>query len=55
VILKVGGEGVNTAADVQEGVEKSSIGENLTVDIERGGNSLTLTVKPGVFPAKTAE
>jgi S1-C subfamily serine protease len=46
---------VKTASDVQEGVEKSSIGGDLAIEIDRDGKSRKLTVQPGVFPAKTKE
>ncbi|MEG3440227.1 HhoA/HhoB/HtrA family serine endopeptidase [Pannus brasiliensis CCIBt3594] len=55
IILKVGGEAVKTASDVQEGVEKSSIGAKLDLEVDRDGNPIPLTVEPGVFPTKTAE
>jgi S1-C subfamily serine protease len=55
VITKVGGKSVKTASDVQEGVEKSSIGGDLAIEIDRDGKSRKLTVQPGVFPAKTKE
>jgi S1-C subfamily serine protease len=55
IIAKVSGKPVQTASDVQEGVEKSSIGGDLDIEIEREGKFLTLKVQPGVFPAKTAE
>ncbi|HAC62810.1 MAG TPA: serine protease, partial [Cyanothece sp. UBA12306] len=52
VILKVGGEAVTTATDVQEQVELSSIGESLEVEVIRQGNPkpIILSVLPGSFP-----
>jgi S1-C subfamily serine protease len=55
IIAKVSGKTVQTASDVQEGVEKSSIGGDLDIEIDREGKLLTLKVQPGVFPATTAE
>ncbi len=53
VILTVGGKSVETATDVQEQVELSSIGEILEVEVIRQGNSnpKILAVRPGSFPA----
>ena len=52
IILKVGGKSVETATDVQEQVELSSIGEILDVEVVRQGNPnpKTLAVRPGSFP-----
>ena len=52
VILKVGGQSVVTATDVQEQVELSSIGEILEVEVIRQGNPnpIILSVLPGAFP-----
>lgn len=50
IILKVGGDKIETASDVQQAVEKSQIGTQLTVMVNRNGNSETLVVRPGKFP-----
>ncbi len=50
VIVKVGGQGVETSSDVQEKVETSRIGDALEVEINRNGNTKLLTVRPGSFP-----
>jgi len=50
IILKVGGEKVENSIDVQQAVEDSTIGEDLTVIVDRNRNRKTLTVRPGKFP-----
>ncbi|XHU95424.1 MAG: trypsin-like peptidase domain-containing protein [cyanobacterium endosymbiont of Rhopalodia gibba] len=52
IILKVGGKLVESATDVQEQVELSSIGKILDVEVIRQGNSnpKTLAVRPESFP-----
>ena len=50
IILNVGGTAIRTATEVQQAVEKSFIGEELTVKVSRNGNPETLTVRPGKFP-----
>ncbi len=55
IILSVGGQPVTTAADVQERVEASTIGDKLDVDVNRQGTSQTLAVRPGAFPQEKAK
>ena len=50
IILKVGGQPVTKAVEVQEQVEVSSIGETLSVEILRNGQPKTLKVLPASFP-----
>ena len=52
IILKVGGQSVETATDVQEQVELSSIGKILNIEVIRQGNPHpeTLVVYPESFP-----
>lgn len=50
VIATVGGEAVKEAADVQEKVEKSLIGEPLLVEVNRKGRLKEISVLPGTFP-----
>lgn len=52
IIERVSGQKVATAADVQEQVEKSQIGTTLKVEVNRDGDTKTLTVEPGAFPAE---
>ncbi|MGA7932472.1 MAG: HhoA/HhoB/HtrA family serine endopeptidase [Kovacikia sp.] len=55
VIQKVNGRVVNTADDVQQAVENSSVGGNLQVELSRNGQTQTLSLQPGAFPTKTAQ
>ncbi|MEM8639024.1 MAG: HhoA/HhoB/HtrA family serine endopeptidase [Cyanobacteria bacterium P01_G01_bin.54] len=52
IILKVGGATVETATDVQQEVEKSTIGEELTVEVNRDGQTVVLKVVPKAFPTE---
>ena len=51
IIERVGNREVLTAAEVQQAVAASSIGENLAVQIARNGRRLTIAVQPGQFPS----
>ncbi len=51
VIEEVAGVVVSTAADVQEQVESSVIGEPLEIKINRQGQLKTIAVLPGEFPS----
>ena len=51
VIEQVGGQSVQTAAQVQQAVEASSIGEDLAVQINRNGRRLTIAAQPSRFPS----
>jgi Do/DeqQ family serine protease len=50
VIKKVGGTSVETAEQVQQAVEASSIGNDLAIEINRNGQTLSVNIKPGAFP-----
>jgi Do/DeqQ family serine protease len=50
VIKKVGGKSVETAEQVQQAVEASSVGADLTIELSRGGQVMSVNVKPGSFP-----
>lgn len=52
IIIKVGGQAVQNASDVQQQVERSTIGEDLAVEVWRNNRAVTLTVQPGAFPAE---
>ena len=52
IMVKVGGQPVSKAVEVQEQVELSTIGETLAVEVMREGKSVTLEVFPGSFPTK---
>ena len=50
IIERIGDRQVREAAEVQQAVAASSIGEDLTVQIARNGRRLTLAVQPSQFP-----
>ncbi len=52
VILKVGDVSVMTAAEVQQQVERSTIGQPLGVEVQRRQRVVMLTVRPGAFPTQ---
>jgi S1-C subfamily serine protease len=54
VIKKVGDKAVDTAEQVQQAVEASSVGGNLAIEVDRGGQSMSINVKPGAFPVTAA-
>ena len=54
VLKKVGGKSVENAEQVQQVVEGSTIGSDLSIEVNRNGQSVTITVKPGAFPTRNA-
>lgn len=54
VLKKVGGKSVENAEQVQQIVEGSTIGSDLSIEVNRNGQSVTITVKPGAFPTRSA-
>jgi len=50
VIVKINGERVNSADKVQQFVEGKTVGESLQVQLKRGGQDVTISVKAGQFP-----
>ena len=55
VILKINGQAVTTSDQVQQTVENSSIGATLQVEVRRAGQTINVSVRPGAFPAQTAQ
>jgi Do/DeqQ family serine protease len=55
VIKRVNGQAVKTADEVQQAVDRSSIGGNLQVELKRNGQTVGLAVQPGAFPTTTAQ
>lgn len=55
VIQKVGGKAVNTASDVQEQVEASTVGAPVDVEVNRNNQILSVQVKAGAFPTGKLE
>jgi Do/DeqQ family serine protease len=54
VIQKIAGRSVTKADEVQQAVEKSQVGGNLEMEINRNGQRLTISVRPGAFPVQQA-
>lgn len=50
VIVKLNGQTVNSAEEVQSAVEKTTVGNTAQVEVNRSGSNLTLSVQPGEFP-----
>jgi len=52
VIQQIDGRPVNSADDVQQAVDNSTIGGNLPLAVNRSGRNVNLSVQPGEFPAQ---
>jgi S1-C subfamily serine protease len=52
IIQKINGTSVKTSSDVQTQVESSRIGTPLEIEVDRGGRTETLKVRPGAFPKR---
>ena len=52
VLKKVAGQSVETAEQVQQIVETSTIGSDLAIEVSRSGQSVTLNIKPANFPTR---
>jgi Do/DeqQ family serine protease len=50
VISKVNSQSVNSAEDVQNQVDRATVGGDLSVEVDREGQRVTLAIKPGEFP-----
>jgi S1-C subfamily serine protease len=55
IIEKVGGQPIESAADVQEQVEASAVGDDLAIEVNRDGRTEKLQVRPGAFPVEALE
>lgn len=55
VILRINGQAMNTADEVQRAVEKSAIGGTMRVEVRRNGQSVNISVQPGTFPTQAAQ
>ncbi len=51
VIQAINGQSIASANDVQQAVEASTIGSNLSLQVNRRGQTVTLSIRPGEFPA----
>jgi S1-C subfamily serine protease len=54
VIQQINGRQIKTANDVQQAVENSQIGTSLPIQVSRNGRNLTISVRPGEFPAQAS-
>jgi Do/DeqQ family serine protease len=52
VIVKMNGQAVKTAEEVQTIVDQTTVGQPVNVDVDRDGKSVTLAVRPGEFPVQ---
>ncbi|MGB6299656.1 MAG: trypsin-like peptidase domain-containing protein [Rivularia sp. (in: cyanobacteria)] len=50
VIQQIDGKSVKTADEVQRVVEKTTVGGNVQVAVNRGGRNVNIRVQPGQFP-----
>jgi Do/DeqQ family serine protease len=55
VISKVNGQAVNSAEDVQAQVDRATVGGNLSMEVDRDGQRVTLAVQPGEFPRQSPQ
>ncbi|MCY7272324.1 MAG: trypsin-like peptidase domain-containing protein [Phormidesmis sp. CAN_BIN44] len=50
VIQTINGRSIASANEVQQAVEASTIGSNLSLQVNRRGQTVTLSIRPGEFP-----
>ncbi|NJM49443.1 MAG: PDZ domain-containing protein [Alkalinema sp. RU_4_3] len=55
VISKVNGQTVNSAEEVQAQVDRATVGGDLSMEIDRDGQRLSLAIKPGEFPRQSPQ
>lgn len=55
VILRLNGQPVTTADQLQQIVERSTVGGAIPVELRRNGQTLNLSVRPEAFPTQTAQ
>jgi len=54
VIMKIGGKEAASAEVIQQAVEESKVGENLAIELRRQGQTLDLSIQPGILPTQQA-
>ncbi|HEY9846010.1 MAG TPA: PDZ domain-containing protein, partial [Candidatus Caenarcaniphilales bacterium] len=54
VIQKINAQAVTTVDQVQQAVEESTVGGNLSLEVSRNGQRLALAVRPAAFPTQTS-
>jgi S1-C subfamily serine protease len=52
VIHKINGQNVTSAESVQQGVENSSVGSEMRLEVHRKGQNFNLAVRPGTLKAE---
>jgi S1-C subfamily serine protease len=52
VITKVGGQEAKSAEVIQQAVEESKVGGDLAIELRRQGQTLDLSIQPGILPAQ---
>jgi len=55
VIQRINGQTINTADEVQQAVDKTSVGNTMQVDLTRNGRTISKSVRVGIFPTQTAQ
>jgi Do/DeqQ family serine protease len=54
VIVKMNGQAVKTAEAVQTIVDQTTVGQPVPVEVDRSGKTVSLSVRPGEFPAQAS-
>ncbi|MBW4514260.1 MAG: trypsin-like peptidase domain-containing protein [Timaviella obliquedivisa GSE-PSE-MK23-08B] len=52
VITKIGGQDAASAEVIQQKVEESKVGGDLAIELRRQGQTLDLSIQPGILPAQ---
>jgi S1-C subfamily serine protease len=55
VIVKMNGQAVKTAEEVQTIVDQTTVGQPVNVDLDRDGKTVTIAVRPGEFPVQAMQ
>lgn len=55
VIQKINGQAITSADQVQQAVDKTSVGGTMQIDVARNGRAMSKSVRLGTFPAQAAQ
>lgn len=55
VIQRINGQAIATADEVQQAVEKTTVGNTMQVDLTRKGRTISKSVRVGTFPVQAAQ
>ena len=55
VIQRIDGQAISSADEVQQAVDRASIGGTLRIELKRNGQTVAVTANPGAFPTQTAQ